>query len=118
MPVSRGWPTEPRATHPAKRRIAPDAPSPIREVTGGLYRGDLGGINGREAGRAHRLRFDQQQCQCRGMRTDPDAGERRTIVAQDNASAETDPVQQVALSEESLSAAAEAAEKAFAATVD
>src|SRR3954462_11629275 len=21
-----GWPTEPRATHPAKRRIAPDAP--------------------------------------------------------------------------------------------
>ena len=48
----------------------------------------------------------------------PGAGERRTIVAQDNA-AEQDPAsQQVALSETSLSEAAEAAEKAFAAAAD
>ncbi len=50
--------------------------------------------------------------------TDPNQGERRTIVAEDNARADQDPAAQAGLSEESLSAAAEAAEKAFAAAAD
>ncbi len=62
----------------------------------------------------HCVRFDQQQCGWHNRRQPYQPGERRSIVADDNARAE----QTAALSEESLSAAAAAAEKAFAAAAD